>query len=88
MSEELSEHYRGIRAAKAARLAAGREKETKNILALIGQGFAVEQLTPFHFRVNGMLDLFPTRKLYHDLRTNTRGEYVKALDIVQKVIDV
>ncbi len=46
---------------------------TEAILALRRQGYDVEQKTEHHFRVNGILDLWPIHNRWHDLRTQERG---------------
>ncbi len=46
---------------------------TEAILALRKQGYAVEQKTVYHFRVNGVLDLYPIHNRWFDLRTKERG---------------
>ena len=37
------------------------------------QGYTIEQKTICHFRINGVVDVFPIHNRWHDLRTNTRG---------------
>lgn len=46
---------------------------TKAILHLRVAGYDVEQKTEYHFRINGVLDLFPIHNQWHDIRTNERG---------------
>jgi hypothetical protein len=46
---------------------------TDAILHLKAQGYDVEQKTEHHFRVNGVLDLWPIHNRWHDLRNNERG---------------
>jgi hypothetical protein len=46
---------------------------TEEILHLKVQGYEVEQKTEYHFRINGVLDLWPIHNRWHDLRTNKRG---------------
>lgn len=46
---------------------------TEEILALKRQGYDVEQKIDYHFRVNGILDLWPIHNRWHDLRTQERG---------------
>lgn len=36
-------------------------------------GFDVVELTPYHFRIDGKLDIYPTSGAYHDLINNVRG---------------
>lgn len=46
---------------------------TEEILALKRQGYDVQQKTAYHFRINGVLDLWPIHNRWHDLRTQERG---------------
>lgn len=49
-------------------------------------GFEVRQLTPYHYRVEGRLDLYPKRRRWHDIKTNTRGSYDNAQKIAEQVL--
>ena len=57
---------------------------TEQILSLRGSGFIVEQKSEYHFRIDNVLDLWPTHNRYHDLRTNQRGGYKDAIDFVRR----
>ena len=46
---------------------------TAAILALEQEGFVVQKLTDYCFRINGRLDLFPIHNRWHDIKTNVRG---------------
>ena len=37
-------------------------------------GFEVKEVTPFQFRFNDAVDIYPSNKLYHNLKTNVRGD--------------
>ena len=56
-----------------------RRHTTPKIKALRGDGFEVKELTEYHYRINGVLDLFPTSNKWHDLTTGKRG---RARDLV------
>jgi hypothetical protein len=43
------------------------------ILRLREQGFIIEKKTDFHFRINNVLDVWPTHNRWHDLANNKRG---------------
>lgn len=47
----------------------------KEILDLRTKGFKVVELTPYQYRINGFLDLYPKNGRFHDLRTGERGNY-------------
>jgi len=52
------------------------------------RGYLVEQLTPYQFRVECILDLYPTRKRFHNIATQERGEYpVNKLNVLTAFID-
>ena len=37
-------------------------------------GFEVKEISPFQFRVNESIDIYPSNKKYHDLKKNERGD--------------
>lgn len=37
--------------------------------------YNIKYFTSYQFRVNGVLDIFPTNELYHDIKKNHRGSY-------------
>lgn len=50
---------------------------------------AVEEFTPYHYRVDGILDLYPVRGRFHNVRTQKRGSYPRGMlaSFVDKQID-
>jgi hypothetical protein len=72
---EMGDDFKALKEFQRQNKEIRRNKETPKILALTAHGFTVEQLTPFHFRVNRVLDLFPTNRKYHYLPTQERGRY-------------
>lgn len=44
-----------------------RKERAKVFLRLEADGFEVEKLTPYHYRINGVLDIFPSHGKYSDL---------------------
>ena len=83
MSEVWREWHRVLRDRREVRRAGA----TGDILALSEHGYRVRKLTEHQFRVNGRLDLFPTNRRWHDLKTNTRGGYGSALVIARRRLD-
>ena len=63
-----------------------REAGAAEILALREHGFHVEALTDYQYRINGRLDLFPTRRRFHDVLINRRGSYTSAFDIARRML--
>lgn len=49
------------------------QKLVQRILALRRKEWHVEELTPYQFRIENKLDLYPVTGRYHDLRINRRG---------------
>ncbi len=78
LSEGFAEHRKEVQERKASR----RATETETLLSLREDGFEIKQLTEYHFRVNGFLDIFPTSKKWHNVKTNRRGRYNDVLDFV------
>jgi DNA-binding ferritin-like protein (Dps family) len=37
-------------------------------------GFEVKELNQFQFRFNGIIDIYPSNKRFHDLKNNIRGD--------------
>ena len=52
-----------------------RDNGESSIMALKDHGFKVERLTPFQFRINDQLDIYPTNKRWHDVIRKERGDY-------------
>lgn len=38
-------------------------------------GFDVLELTPYQFRVNHVIDLYPKRRKFHNIKSKQRGHY-------------
>lgn len=49
----------------------------------LAPAYDVKKLTNYQFRINGTLDLYPIHKNFHNIKTNKRGQYKTALDIVK-----
>jgi hypothetical protein len=45
------------------------------------RGYQVHELTPYQFRVESILDLYPKRRRYHNITTQERGHYPPAKDL-------
>jgi hypothetical protein len=63
-----------------------RDKGTDSILGLQEHGYKLTRLSPFQWRVNDRLDLFPTNRKYHDTFNNERGDWQGALDICRRIL--
>lgn len=81
---ETTEMWREHRQEMQRRRASRREANTAEIIALRRRGYEVVELTEFQFRINGTLDLFPTRR-FHNIATGDRGAYKSAQKIADAV---
>lgn len=61
-----------------------REKRRYQLLQVIpelrAKGVSVVEITPYQFRFDGKIDIYPSNKRYHDLRNNHRGD-LRGIDI-------
>ena len=72
---EMAEIYRDFRDAQKERRADRLQKRTSIVLSLRSDGFIVKELTPYQFRVNGVLDIYPLHHRFHDIKRNRRGGF-------------
>lgn len=61
-------------AEKERRMRNLREDETL-LEILVAQDFSVVQLSEWHFRINGRLDVWPTSRKFYDRKSYVKGEY-------------
>lgn len=54
------------------------------LLARLNNKYEVKKLTEYQWRINGVLDLYPTNRLYHDIKNNKRGNYRDAMGFCEK----
>ena len=52
---------------------------TKELKDLKKAGYQVDELTPYQFRIDMVLDLYPKRRRFHNIRTQERGTYPENL---------
>lgn len=38
-------------------------------------GLQIKKITEWQYRINGVLDLYPVNRRFHDLKKNRRGDY-------------
>jgi len=48
--------------------------------------YQVQKLTPYQFRINGVIDLYPIHRNWHNIKTQKRGVYKTAIEIVKQHI--
>lgn len=76
---DMGDAWDGYRQAQQARRRLRLPARQNEIEALRGKGYAVVKLTEFHYRIDGVLDLYPTHRRFHHLRSGRRGGYQNAL---------
>lgn len=72
---ETTELWREYRRAQQQRRADRLPIRSAEIEDLSRPGYKVRKLTDYQFRVNGVLDLFPIHRRYHNIKTGRRGGY-------------
>ena len=59
-----------------------RQQEIENL----APEFEVKKLTEYQYRINGIIDLYPIHKNFHDIKKNKRGMYKNALEFIRSRI--
>lgn len=59
----------------------GRRRANTRAENLRGAGFKVDELTPYHFRVNDRLDVYHVGQCWHDIKLNKRGMWYKPMSM-------
>ena len=54
------------------------------ILSLRNLGHKVRQLTPFQYRIDEVIDVYPIHNRYHDLKTGKRGGYKSITEFIKR----
>lgn len=72
---DIAEYFKDHKEAQRERRAKRLPIRTNEILGLREKGFKVEQKSEYHFRINGVLDIWPTHNRWHYLKENSRGGY-------------
>lgn len=57
--------------------------EELDILAALD--FQVQEFSPFHYRINGRLDIWPSTKKFFDKATSKTGSYDSLVEIAQDI---
>lgn len=67
MSKRQTRFWKEMAKAKRERRKQRREEREKTFLKLEAEGFEVKRITPYQYRINGLLDIYTTHGKYHDL---------------------
>ena len=65
-----------------------RSKEYKFLERLENAGYKIKLLTPYQFRIEDKVDIYPTSKKYHVLKTGERGNYYKLENFIRKKVSL
>lgn len=68
-----AEDFQQYREQEQRRKQSARDQNVPYILRLRESGYSVREITPFQFRINNVLDIFPTSRKFHYLPSNQRG---------------
>lgn len=83
MSED-GEFCRELREAQQERRRKRLPIRTDAIRSLAAEGFRIEEKTPYQFRIEGVLDVYPIHNRYHDLKRNRRGGYRDVREFIHR----
>lgn len=72
---DIREYFKHDREVRQKRKAAQRPQRIQEILDLEKKGYKVKEMTPYQFRINGQVDIYPTNAKYHIFKGNYRGHY-------------
>jgi hypothetical protein len=51
---------------------------------LVAYDYQVEPLTEYQYRINGIIDIYPVNKRWHDIRSGERGNYEELVTFIQQ----
>ncbi len=51
------------------------ERRRQEIFALRSKGRKVIEITPYQYRIDDTIDLYPTSSKFHNIKTGDRGKY-------------
>lgn len=85
-TDDMSEAWREYGAEKRRKRQVRRAQGTEAILKLEKLGFAVKAISDYHFRIDGVLDLYPTNGKWHHVSTGRRGRFKSARKVTLDLI--
>ena len=84
---DMGDFWRDVKQASREHKGRVMPERVAEIRALRERGYRVEELNAgIQFRINGTLDLYPVHRRWHFIPANSRGRYIRALDIVARKI--
>lgn len=77
MPNEESEFWKAVREEARLKRANRRESQYGDLIDLEDMGYDVRVVNEegYQFRINGIIDIYPTNKKYHNLQSKRRGVY-------------
>jgi hypothetical protein len=51
------------------------KKGEEELEILVARDYEVRQMSEYHFRINGRLDVWPSTRKWYDLRSRRKGSY-------------
>jgi len=90
MEDQEKEMWRGHKEDMKKMRDSRRAQFHETIIELRNAGFEVVEITPFQYRINECLDIYPQNKRYHDIIKNERGDIrgIKFSDFVRKYFGI
>lgn len=83
---EETEFWREYKADIKKRREERRGPRIRQIMELKTDGYLVEQLTPYQFRINREVDVYPTNNRYCLLKFQRWGRYRDVKELIKKII--
>lgn len=65
-----------------------KEKEKSNILETLKAKYEVREFSPYQWRINGIIDIYPTNKNYHLIKENKRGSYNNLIPFLDSILSL
>ena len=84
--DEETEFWREHKAELKRRKEERRGPRIRQIIELKKDGYIVEQLTPYQFRINKEVDVYPTNNRYCLLRFQRWGRYRDVREFIKRII--
>jgi len=75
MGDGMTDFWKEYRKDQSLRRVTRIPIRTKTIMGLQNNGHHVEQKTEYHFRIDYLLDVWPTHNRFHNIKTGKRGGY-------------
>lgn len=66
---------------KAIKASPNRERGHRSLGQLRREGYEIRKITPYQWRINEVLDCFPTSDRYHLIPRDERGDYFCLQDL-------